>query len=147
MKELKYLIVSFTTLILCQIIKFIIESVKEKKLKWGRLFNGSGGMPSSHTSFSFSVVWMILFNEGAASPLFTISLVSALIVGYDAMGHRFESGKQAEAINLLVDKIFDKDYKKNFKKLKEQIGHQPLEVLAGIFLSLITSLIYTYIIL
>lgn len=146
MTNFKYLIVPIITLIICQLIKFTIESIKSKELKWGRLFNGTGGMPSSHTSFSFSLVWMLLFNEGLDSPLFAISLIFSCIVAYDAMGLRYESGKQAEAINLMADELFSKNYKQKFKRLKEQLGHKPLEVLMGILLASITSVVYTYVI-
>lgn len=147
MIKFKYLIVPFGTLVICQLIKFTIESIKAKELKWGRLFNGTGGMPSTHTSFSFSLVWMLLFNEGVDSPLFAISVIFAFIVAYDAMGLRYESGKQAEAINLMADELFSKKYKQKFKRLKEELGHKPLEVLMGIMLATITSIIYTYVIL
>ncbi len=139
MKDYKYLIVPFATLFICQLIKFIIESIKCKKLKWGRLFNGTGGMPSSHTSFTFSCVFMIAKYVGITSPLFAVSLVFSLIVAYDSMGLRMESGKQAEAINILLDEVFES--KEGFCHLKESLGHKPFEVLMGIVLALIISII------
>ena len=46
-----------------------------------------------------------------------------MIVCYDAIGVRYESGKQAEAINDLVeDLILDAKNKLNYKVLKEQLG-------------------------
>lgn len=137
----RYLVVPFVTLILCQIIKFTIESIKEKKPKFSRLFNGTGGMPSSHSAFTFSLAFTILFNEGINSPLFALSLIFSIIVAYDAMGLRMESGKQAHAINILVDEIFEKDHD-NVSDLKEQIGHKPLEVAVGIVFALIMSAIF-----
>lgn len=133
LKEIKYIIIPFLALLTAQIIKFSIESVKEKKLKWGRLFNGCGGMPSSHTTFVFSLTTVILLEEGYQSPLFAISLVFSMIVAYDAMGLRKESGNQATMINRLIDEMIEQDTKTGFKKLKEQLGHNPSEVVAGIF--------------
>lgn len=126
------------------IIKFTIESIKCKKLKWGRLLTGTGGMPSSHTSFVFSCVFMIAFQEGITTPLFAVSLVFAIIVAYDAMGLRMESGKQAEAINMLLDEVFESQ--EGFKHLKESLGHRPLEVLVGIVFAFTISLICSLII-
>ena len=120
MEKYKYLLVPIITLLMCQTVKFTIESILNRKLIWGRLFNGTGGMPSSHTSFSTSLTMMIGLNEGFSSPLFAISLVFTLIVSYDAMGLRMESGKQAGAINKLFDETF-KDG--NMTKLKEKLGH------------------------
>ena len=144
MKEYIYLIVPFTSLVLAQIIKFTIESIQNKKLMWARLFNGSAGMPSSHSSFSFSLTVIILLVHGLTSPLFAISLIFSFIVAYDAMGVRLESGKQAEAINTIVTEMFSKKPKITIARLKEQIGHQPLEVLVGMLLGTIVSIIHYY---
>ena len=146
MSEYKYLICPFVTLIICQLIKFTIESIRDHKLHFGRLFNGTGGMPSSHTSFSSSVTMLIGYTKGFNSPLFAVALVFTLITAYDAMGLRYESGKQAEAINILLDEILSlkKGTKGRFKKLKEQLGHKPLEVLVGLLLGTIVSLFFYF---
>ena len=141
----KYITIPLITLVLCQIIKFGIESIKSKKLKWGRLFNGSGGMPSSHTSFSTSITMLMGLNFGFDSPFFALPLVFTLIVAYDAMGLRMQSGKQAEAINLIVDELFSNDIKVNFGKLKEELGHKSLEVVGGIMLGIISALFFNII--
>ena len=141
----KYITIPLITLVLCQLIKFGIESIKSKKLKWGRLFNGSGGMPSSHTSFSTSITMLMGLNFGFDSPFFALPLVFTLIVAYDAMGLRMQSGKQAEAINLIVDELFSNDIKVNFGKLKEELGHKPLEVVGGIMLGIISALFFNII--
>ncbi len=143
MKDYIYLIVPFTSLIIAQLIKFTFESISNKRLEWGRLFNGSGGMPSTHTSFSFSLVMTIGYLNGFTSPLFALGLIFCFIVSYDAMGVRYESGKQAEQINEIQKNIG----KKNFKALKEKIGHEPLEVLMGFCLGLCTSTIFVTILL
>ena len=143
MEEYKYLIVPIITLIIAQIIKFIIESIVVKELKWGRLFNGSGGMPSSHGTFSFTLTMMIGLNEGFSSTYFAIALVFSLIVAYDAMGVRLESEKHAQMLNRIGDEIFSKDYKIGFARLKEELGHNFLEVLGSYILGTISSLVFT----
>lgn len=129
-----YLVCPFVTLVICQIIKFTIESIENRKLCFARLINGCGGMPSSHTSFSSSITMLIGFTIGFDSPLFAACLIFTFIISYDAMGLRFESGKQAEAINLIFDNFIKGKPKKGFKRLKEQLGHKPLEVIAGMIL-------------
>ena len=141
MKEYKFILVPLITLLICQTLKFIIESIINKKIVWGRFFNGSGGMPSSHTSFSTSLATMIGLNIGFDSPAFAIAFVFTLIVSYDAMGLRMESGLQAEAINKIFDEIF-KD--KGIKKLKEKLGHKPQEVFVGMCLGIISAIFFTY---
>ncbi|NLL44131.1 MAG: divergent PAP2 family protein [Mollicutes bacterium] len=146
MAEYKYLVVAFTTLVLAQSIKFTIESIRDNKLKWGRFFNGSGGMPSSHSSFTFSLAIMLGFNEGFTSPLFAIALVFSLVVAYDSMGLRKESSKQAEAINKIVEEFINRHYKIGIKHLKEELGHNPIEVIAGMFLGFLTSSFFTFVV-
>lgn len=145
LNEYKYIIGPITALFLCQLIKFIIESYKNKDLKWERLFNGSGGMPSSHSSLSFTLTFLLMFNEGLSSPITAISLVFSLIVCYDAMGVRFESGKQAKILNNIVNDLNTKK-KIEYELLKEELGHKPLEVLVGIILSILVSLVFTFLV-
>ena len=105
-----------------------------------RIF-GSGGMPSSHSAVSSSLTMTTLLLYGIDSPFFAISLVFTLITMYDAMGIRYESGKQAEAINKLNKKIGSLSVREDLVKLKEQIGHKPIEVLCGMLLGIIVSYI------
>lgn len=143
MESYIYLVCPFVTLIVCQIIKFTVESLETRKLNFARLINGCGGMPSSHTSFSSSITMLIGFNLGFDSPLFAACLIFTFIISYDAMGLRYESGKQAEAINLIFDSFIRGKPKKGFIRLKEQLGHKPLEVLVGLVLGTVMALLFT----
>lgn len=134
MKSYLYLICPFTALIICQILKFLIEIIQTKKCNWSRLFNGSGGMPSSHTTFSSSITMLIGYTLGFDNPVFAVSLVFMFIIAYDSMGLRLESEKQAQAINMMFEKFEKGKWKAGYHKLKEEIGHQPLEVLVGLLL-------------
>lgn len=135
-----YLICPFTALIICQVIKFTIESIKYKRLDFDRLFNGTGGMPSTHTTFSSSLTMLIGYKLGFDNPIFAISLIFTLITSYDALGIRYESGKQAEAINYLLKG------RVGFQKLKEQLGHKPLEVFVGLLLGTFVAFVFNYVV-
>lgn len=130
------------TLIICQFIKFTIETMQTKKCNWSRLFNGSGGMPSSHTTFSSSITMLIGYTLGFDHPIFAVSLIFMLIVSYDAMGLRLESEKQAQAINMMFEKFEKGKWKTGFNKLKEELGHQPLEVLVGLLLGTFSAFLF-----
>ena len=142
MKNFVYIIVPFISVVIAQIIKFTIESIKTKKFNFERLLNGNGGMPSSHTSFTFSLAMCIGFKEGFDTSLFAVSFIFACIVAYDAFNVRLESGKQAVAINLLVESIFGNDKIASIKHLREELGHKPLEVFMGALLATIISFIF-----
>ncbi len=137
-----YIIVPFISVLLTQIIKFIIESIKHKKFDIVRLISGSGGMPSSHNAFVFSLTTLIGINEGIDSILFAISLVFSLIIMYDSMGVRLETENQAITLNKLINNISKGNTEKTYMILKEEIGHKPIEVLGGIIFGVIIGLIF-----
>ena len=104
-------------------------------------------MPSAHSSFSSAVTMMVGLNEGFNSPMFAVSLVFSFIVAYDSLGLRKESGLHAEALNKIGDEIFSKEgYRIGFNHLKEELGHNPSEVLMGVILGIVSSLVFTFII-
>ena len=84
-----YIICPFTALVICQLIKFTLESIKNKRLDFERLFNGSGGMPSSHTTFSCSLTALIGYQLGFDTPIFAVALIFTLITSYDDLGVRY----------------------------------------------------------
>lgn len=140
MESYKLIIIPFVGLIFSQIIKFVLESIKYKRICLNRLFNGSGGMPSTHSTFVSSLTTVIYLEYGVYSSVFAIALIFSLIVIYDSMGVRYEAGKQAIVLNKIV-KVVGVDKNKNV--LKEKVGHTPIEVICGIFLGIGTSLIFS----
>ena len=60
---------------------------------------------------------------------------------YDASGIRRAAGKQAEVLNIFIAN-FEKHGIKIDSKLKELLGHTPIEVLAGAILGLVIATIF-----
>ena len=141
---MKYIITPIATLVLCQLVKFVIESVKARRVKWGRLFNGTGGMPSSHTAFSVSMATIVGLGAGFFTPVFAVAMVFAGITIYDSMGLRRDAGKQAATINQIVDEIFESQV--GFQRLKEELGHRPLEVVIGLVIGVLTAFFSNYVV-
>ena len=101
-------------------------------------FVGSGGMPSSHSSFVMGLTTSIGKLHGWDSTLFALALGVSLIVMYDAAGVRRAVGKQAIIINRMIEDIHKKKEKKlTEQRLKELVGHTPVEVFAGAILGVI----------
>ena len=84
-----------------QAIKFVWQLVRHGKFCPERLV-GSGGFPSSHTSFVIATTTAIYLKSGA-SDLFILSLVFSIVVMYDASGVRLEAGRQAQILNHIVN--------------------------------------------
>lgn len=110
---------------------------------------GSGGMPSSHSATVCALVTATCYEYGAGSFEFAISLILAIIVMYDAMGVRRETGIQAQVLNDMM-KIFEDMGRSEISphdKLKEFVGHTPLQVLMGALLGIFCGvIIYTFVI-
>lgn len=134
-----YIECPFIALITCQLIKFLGELIKYKKINVYRLINGNGGMPSTHTTFISSITMLIGFKIGFNTPIFALALVTSFIIAYDGMGVRRESGNQANAINILLKK------EKIPLNLKEQLGHQPLEVIVGYMYGTLVAFLFSII--
>jgi hypothetical protein len=130
---------------LAQFLKIFTPLPKEKKLKFSMFFSASG-MPSSHTSMTMSATTMIGLVYGFDSPIFGLALVFSLIVMYDAAGVRYETGKQATIINFLMEEIREHN-EIHMEKLKELIGHRPIEVLMGALLGIVVSVAYGFLVL
>lgn len=123
-----------------QILKTFIHMAFTKKFVAERLV-GSGGMPSSHSATVCALATATSLKYGAASFEFAISLVLALIVMYDAMGVRRETGIQAKLLNDIMNIFVDmgrSELTAN-EKLKEFVGHTPLQVLAGAILGILIA--------
>ena len=91
-----------------QAIKFVWQLLKHGKFRPERLV-GSGGFPSSHTSFVIATTTAIYLKNGA-SDLFILSLVFSIVVMYYASGVRLEAGRQAQILNQIVDYFTKKKY-------------------------------------
>lgn len=120
-----------------QALKVLTEYAYTKKLDRELLF-GTGGMPSSHSALVVAMAASIGTVEGLGSPIFALSLIFAFIVMYDAAGVRRAAGKHAEVINDLVERLENLGIKPA-ERLKELLGHSPIEVLAGAIWGIIVS--------
>lgn len=120
---------------IAQSLKVIFVLITEKRFDFHR-FVGSGGMPSSHSSFVTSLAVIIGFDCGFDSAMFAVCVVLALIVMYDAAGVRRAAGKQASILNQIVEHWNDESPEIQGERLKELLGHTPFEVIAGAILGI-----------
>ena len=120
-----------------QAFKVVYELIKYKKLNIRRMW-GSGGMPSSHSALVCSLTTIVALVDGMASTTFAISLVLSGVVMYDAAGVRRAAGKQARVLNQIIENKGDINVQ---EKLKELLGHTPLEVFVGAAVGIVSGLI------
>ncbi|MCR5556561.1 MAG: divergent PAP2 family protein [Butyrivibrio sp.] len=124
-----------------QVLKTIIYILVNKEFNPERLL-GDGGMPSSHSATVMALVTSTCFYYGPSSFEVAIAGVLALITMHDAMGVRRETGIQAKVINNMMEWLKELNGDINVEeKLKEFVGHTPLQVLFGAILGVIVGLI------
>ena len=146
--------VGFLAWFAAQLLKTILAYIPSRRINWERMV-GSGGMPSSHSALVCAIAVGVAKKAGYAAPEFAIAIALAAIVMYDAMGVRRAAGEQAKVLNKIVI-----DFKEMFqmlreevdalarrgvegegeeKRLKEFLGHTPLEVLCGALLGILIA--------
>lgn len=136
----KYLDVVVLAWFAAQGYKFLVCSIKEKKLNLKKFFE-SGGMPSSHSSSVMSLVTVVGLARGVQSIEFAICAIFAAIVMYDAAGVRRAAGTQAKVINKIADNLEKDGYEILEENLKELLGHTPVEVVTGALLGVIVGIL------
>lgn len=136
----KIIWVSLLAWFIAQFIKVLLTIMFGKQLDLTR-FVGSGGMPSSHSALVVSMATSIGYSNGFNSSIFALSATVALIVMYDAAGVRRAAGKQAAVLNEIVEELQAHRGIRE-EKLKELLGHTPIEVIAGAALGILIAFIF-----
>ncbi len=138
----RFLIIGLTSWLWAQVLKTIIYAFMNKKLDLSRLV-GDGGMPSGHSATVASLTTAALLCYGPGSFQFAISLILAVVVCKDAMGVRLETGKQAVMLNemMRVFNVLTSSEQLPEVKLKEFVGHTPIQVIAGILLGIANAVV------
>ena len=129
------LVTAVISSLLAQFTKVILNLIILGKFIPERLW-GAGGMPSAHSA---TVCALLVATE------FALALVLAIIVMYDAMGVRRETGEQAKILNRMLSEWMDRESDAmpflGDKKLKEMVGHTPIQVLTGAIFGIAVGLL------
>ncbi len=147
------LLASLAAIFFAQFVKVPIYFIVSKKLDWS-LITSTGGMPSSHSAAVTALSTGVALDHGLDSSIFAISAVFAIITMFDATGVRRHAGEQATVLNQLVldfnkfveeAKVWPKKAEQDKqKKLKELLGHQPIEVFFGGLTGILLALLLHY---
>ena len=125
--------------VVAQVLKTLLDISLNRSFNPERLV-GSGGMPSSHSATVCGLATAAGLRYGTGSFEFAICFILAAVVMYDAIGVRQETGKQAKVLNrLLFEDLLKLDSVVVQEKLKEYVGHTPIQVLAGAILGIVIA--------
>ncbi len=110
-------------------LKFLINSIKQRQ--WAFKSMGLGGMPSTHNTVTMTIATLVTLKMGLDSPVIAVVFGLVLIVAIDSMGLRKHIESHAMLLHRKLSHADDKI------KIRQKIGHSPLEVLAGMILGIL----------
>lgn len=137
--ENKIFMTTLSAWLIAQIIKVGLGVIRHKKIDF-RWFVGTGGMPSSHTAGASCLATAIGLEYGFNSVYFALAASFAIVVMFDAQGVRRATGRQARILNKITEDIYWRG-RIHEGRLRELIGHTPVEVIAGFLLGVIIALL------
>ena len=136
---MKYLLPPLVAWLVAQTAKVLVTSIGQRRLNL-RVLAEMGGMPSSHSAIVMGLTTALGRLNGWGSAPFAIALIFSFVVMYDAAGVRRAAGRQAAVLNRLVEDLMaQRGHPED--RLRELLGHTPVEVLVGAVLGIIVGLI------
>ena len=124
-----------------QVLKTLIHMFITKQFVMERMV-GSGGMPSSHSATVCGLAQAVGIRYGGGSYEFAMAAILAIVVMHDAMGVRMETGRQGKVLNEMMEVFTNMGKQISAEaRLKEFVGHTPLQVLMGAILGIIIAVI------
>ena len=147
------LIASLFAIVFTQLIKYPIAKFYHKEKASIDIVTATGGMPSSHSAATSSLITALILQYGIRSPYVAIAMVFGVIIMFDSMGVRRQSGEQGLLLKAFIkDRFNNSEQIGNFSQNKVEdmvidhyLGHKPTEVIVGILTGIIlTILLYQF---
>jgi hypothetical protein len=135
----RFLLAPLVAWVIAQVAKVTLRSIQERRLNL-RVLAEMGGMPSSHSAIVMGLTAATGKHAGVGSASFAIALIFSFVVMYDAAGLRRAAGRQAEVLNRLVEDLVHMRGVQE-ARLRELLGHTPMEVLVGAVLGIAVGLL------
>ena len=136
---MKFLLAPLVAWAIAQAAKVTLTSWRQRRLNL-RVLAETGGMPSSHAAIVMGMTTAVGKYAGVSSAPFAIALIFSFVVMYDAAGLRRAAGRQAAILNRLVEDLVHMRGMQE-QKLRELLGHTPVEVVVGALLGIGVGLI------
>jgi len=151
------LVAAMASIFISQVTKIPVAYFLKRPVTITLMF-ATGGMPSSHSAGVTALVTAIIVEHGWHSPFTAISLTFGVLVMFDSMGVRRQSGEHGIIINELIRDIqilakprdnvnldVQEEIETNSVQSTQFLGHKPIEVLFGLIYGIILSLFIYFI--
>jgi uncharacterized protein len=139
--SVEVILASATAALSAQLFKCLWYTARKKPVNFRTLVQ-TGGMPSSHSSSMVAMATSVGLIEGFDSTIFAVALGISMVVMYDAAGLRQAAGKMAGILNKLTEDLYMEHPDRVPTRLRELLGHTPVEVIVGAFLGVATAYAY-----
>lgn len=126
--SLPLVIIPLTSILISDFLKFIIQSIRHKKIDITWMFH-SWWMPSWHSAFASSVITVTFLEKWSTWTEFMLAVVFWILVMYDARWIRMEASKHAKILNHIQNKTI----------LDECLWHTTFEVICWASLWILIS--------
>lgn len=130
----KIFMTTLSAWLIAQGIKVTIGVIRQRKFDF-RWLVGTGGMPSAHAAGASCLAAAMGLECGFDSVSFALAASFAIVVMFDAQGVRRATGSQARILNRVMDDIYWQG-KIREERLRELVGHTPVEVIIGFLLGI-----------
>lgn len=165
------LITSFAAILFTQFIKLPIAYLTKKGRPHLNIVTSTGGMPSSHSAAVSSLITSLIFVYGFRSPYVAIATVFGVIVMFDSMGVRRQSGEQGIIIDKMYKSLESNQTDKKIREyedsqavldeinptlndydveqyeamvIKKYLGHKPSEVIVGVITGAFVAIVFRF---
>lgn len=143
------LICSMAAIFFTQLIKYPVALLLKGRKTSLSIITTTGGMPSSHSAAVSSLITALILEYGFSSGYVAIATTFGVIVMFDSMGVRRQSGEQGIVLVDMLKELRRLSAKHpsegaeaiNDKKmiLKKYLGHKPLEVFVGLLTGILVA--------
>lgn len=152
------LVAAMAAIFISQMTKIPVAYFLKRPVTMTLMFS-TGGMPSSHSAGVTALITAIIIENGFDSHLTAIAVTFGVLVMFDSMGVRRQSGEHGIIINELIrelqiltksvtqKEVLDEDEDADSATMhsSEFLGHKPVEVLFGILYGIILSVLIYFI--
>jgi acid phosphatase family membrane protein YuiD len=139
------IVVTIICSVFAQVIKIIWKLLRTGRMDW-RMMAKTGGMPSSHSCCTVGMAVSVGIIDGYNSITFAIAFCLAMVVMYDAAGVRRSVGLQGKVLNEMMGELFSEHPRLSSARVKEFLGHTPMEVFVGAILGAAIALGINYLV-
>lgn len=128
---------TFAAWVIAQTAKMVLF-FRQKRRFDVRWLTETGGMPSAHSAGVSALAMSVGLADGVGTTAFGIALIFALVTMFDAQGVRRAAGRQAVALNQIIEELYAQGQVSN-QRVRELLGHTPVEVVVGALIGALTA--------